>query len=238
MARLSSLQKAERVLRFVLSLRNPKISGVLIAHGFGPKDLDEVWTLFRAAAPVSFDIPQPAERVGVETGQQIRAWQRRWQPVITASLSRHLPDVAAAWRARLKQMRPWHPVMWALRFQTFYANLSSSAPGEAIRHGQEAIKLLAERGLTPEVVGDLSALITKFTSPDFDITAPERQQQLPGATPDIEEAIDRLWAWYLEWSQVARSRIDDGRVLRQAGFRSGDRRSKPVRRKAGSAAPR
>ncbi len=238
MARLSSLQKAERVLRFVLSLRNPKISGVLVAHGFGPRDLDEVWSLFRAAAPVSFDPPQPADRTGAETEQQIRAWQRRWQHVITASLSRHLPDVAAEWRARVRRLRPSHPVMWALRFQTFYANLSSSAPGEAIRHGQEAVKLLAERGLTPEVVGDLRALITKFTSPDFDITAPGQQQQMPDTTPDIEQAIDRLWAWYLEWGQVARSQIDDGRLLRQAGFLSGDRRSKPVRRKAGSSAPR
>jgi hypothetical protein len=34
----------------------------------------------------------------------------------------------------------------------------------------------------------------------------------------IEEAERTLWAWYLEWSAIARQVIQDGRLLREMGF--------------------
>lgn len=234
MARLSSLQKAERVLRFVLSLRNPKISGILVAHGFGPKDLDEVWTLFRATAPVSFAPPQPIDTGFPDAHDQVQAWQRRWRRVISASLERHVPLTAAVWRARTKTVHPSMPIPWAMTFLSFYDSLhsaagspSGSAPDTAATEARAALEILSTRGLTPQVVDELRAMITTIQSlPSGHLPAQE-----PEATPDIDQAIGELWAWYLEWGQVLRTQAGDGRILRQAGFLSGDRRTKPVRRK-------
>ena len=225
MARLSSLQKAERVLRFVLSLRNPKISGVLVAHGFGPKDLDEVWSLLRATAPVSFAPLPPVVTRPAEAEEQVRAWQRRWTPVLTASLKRYAPTTAAVWRARTKIARPSMPVVWALAFLSFYDGLGST-PASITKEAGTALHVLSSRGLTPQVVDELRALTKTLQSLPVGNLSGE-----PEGTPDIEEAIGKLWAWYLEWGQVLRTQASDGRILRQAGFLSGDRRSKPVRRK-------
>jgi len=225
-ARLSSLQKAERVLRFVLSLRNPKISGVLVAHGFGPKDLDEVWTLLRATAPVSFAPLPPSVTGPAEAEQQVRAWQRRWTPVITASLRRHAPNTAAAWRDRPKIARSSLPVAWAMSFLLFYDALGSTPPDSIAKEVHTALHVLSSRGLTPQVVDELRTLTKTLQSLPVGNLSSE-----PEGTPDIEEAIGKLWAWYLEWGQVLRTQAGDGRILRQAGFLSGDRRSKPVRRK-------
>lgn len=229
MARLSSLQKAERVLRFVLALRNPKISGVLVAHGFGPADLDEVWTLFRAAAPVSFARPRPVDNQVDEARQRIRVWQRRWMPVIKASLSRHMPVVAEVWRSMEKA--PSEPTLWALSFVAFYDSMRASRTGHAGKEARAAIKLLAARGLGADVVEDLRVLTTILTTFPSGAKAARLRDAVPDTTPDNEEAIGKLWAWYLEWGRVVRTQVDDGRVLRQAGFLSGDRRAKPVRRK-------
>lgn len=225
MARLSSLQKVERVLRFVLSLRNPKISGILVAHGFGPKDLDEVWSLLRATAPVSFTPLPPEDTSWTEAEQRLRAWQRRWTPVITASLKRHAPTTAAVWRARAKIALPSMPLAWAQAFLPFYDGLGST-PASITKEARIALHVLSSRGLTPQVVDELRALTKPLQSlPVGNLSG------LPEGTPDIEEAIGKLWAWYLEWGHVLRTQAGDGRILRQAGFLSGDRRSKPVRRK-------
>jgi len=225
-ARLSSLQKVERVLRFVLSLRNPKISGILVAHGFGPKDLDEVWSLLRATAPVSFTPLPPENTNSAEAEQQVRAWQRRWAPVITATLQRHAPTTATVWRTHTQFARPSMPLTWALAFLSFYDALSSTPPPSIAKEARTAIQVLSSRGLTPQVVGELRAPTKTLQSLPVGNLA-----GLPEGTPDIEEAIGKLWAWYLEWGHVLRTQAGDGRILRQAGFLSGDRRSKPVRRK-------
>lgn len=226
MARLSSLQKAQRVLRFVLSLRNPKISGVLAAHGFGPDDLDEVWTLFQALAPVSF---VPARTRPNPTGDALRAiiaWRKRWQLVINACLTRHHPALADAWKARQRETLVAHPIPWAMAFASFHGWLSTRAASRM--SGRAALALLATRGLTPALVDELRGL----TDQAVGLPGSARAGDATAPTADIEEAIGRLWAWYLEWGEVVRTQVEDGRLLRQAGFLSGERRSKPKRRRA------
>ena len=39
-----------------------------------------------------------------------------------------------------------------------------------------------------------------------------------------EEAEGEMWAWYLEWSTIARTTISDGRLLQRLGF--GTRRAR------------
>lgn len=43
----------------------------------------------------------------------------------------------------------------------------------------------------------------------------DAQQQQSAAVADAEQ---KLWAWYLEWSRIARAVITDRRDLRQLGF--------------------
>src|SRR5690606_24103354 len=71
-----------------------------------------------------------------------------------------------------------------------------------------------KRGLTPALVGDIEALLAR-------LPALQRNAAPLGPTPEERQAAeDAMWGWYLEWSQIARVAIRDGRLLRQLGFSS------------------
>ena len=76
-----------------------------------------------------------------------------------------------------------------------------------------ALALLEERGVTEGVLSVARALLDGL----------EVNPEVPEESPVTQEALDRaereLWEWYLEWSQIARVAISDGRLLRRLGFR-------------------
>jgi hypothetical protein len=56
MARLTIGQKAERVLKFPLALRNPRIAAMLAQYNFTQADPDEGWDLLRNITRTRLDV--------------------------------------------------------------------------------------------------------------------------------------------------------------------------------------
>ena len=80
--------------------------------------------------------------------------------------------------------------------------------------GVKAAELLANRGMTPAVIAEARnflALLGKVAEPAVPLSVGEQKAELAGAE-------DAVWAWYLEWSQVARVAIKQRALLRQMGF--------------------
>src|SRR5262249_20389158 len=86
----------------------------------------------------------------------------------------------------------------------------------ALEGGDEQDKaargLLAERGLTPAVVDEARGLLTQIGADEEDSAAFEPNDE------ELAAADKALWAWYLEWSAVARTVIRDRRTLISLGF--------------------
>ena len=85
MAKTSAWGKAQRVLRFLLGLSNPRIAAAMVVHGFSEADLDEGWRLLRAGRPVRLDaLPPPVpEHRPLEP---LLEWEREWVPIARAAL--------------------------------------------------------------------------------------------------------------------------------------------------------
>lgn len=76
----------------------------------------------------------------------------------------------------------------------------------------EVRALLARRGLTPEIIAEARSNIATFS----DITKEDESTLFDQAADEAAEA--ELWAWYLEWSTIARTVITNRRHLRALGF--------------------
>jgi hypothetical protein len=96
--------KAQRVLRLLLALSNPRIAAAMVRHGFSKADLDEGSRLLRALHPMLLDavpLPEP-ERAPLEG---LFAWEHEWIPIARATLRRHFPTLhraASSRRSRTK----------------------------------------------------------------------------------------------------------------------------------------
>ena len=77
--------------------------------------------------------------------------------------------------------------------------------------GTQARALLAERGLTPEVVGDATGLLSSIAF--FSKTVTDDR------STEVRQAEEAMWQWYLEWSAIARQAISSHSILRSLGFR-------------------
>ncbi len=215
MAKLTTGQKAQRVIRFLLGMRRPRIAGTLFSYGFKQETLDEGWMLLRSlvgeklAAPTAPSAPDPT------LIERLDDWENKWFVLAEASLKRHHPGVRDA--VFLNLSRTSGPDV-AVSVSTFLQRFEALAAGNADE--QAAHALLVARGLSPEVVGSAKELldavgaIAEAPAPIIDEAA-------------IAAAEEAMWAWYLEWSAIARLAIKDGRQLRSLGFRSRSSSSEP-----------
>ena len=207
MPSLTLTDKSLRVLQFLQSLSLRRVGSAMAAIGFEDADLDEGWTLLRQVRSARF-----SKQVEVDPNHvhQLDAWENRWFPVASASLKRRFPEVHAALFLNLRQVEGIEAINSVDLFVERYTALASAADPAS----QGAVATLAKRGLTPQIVAEAEALLTKVTS--IDKTPP------PEPTAD-EQALDAqreaaMWAWYLEWTALARTVVSDRRLLRQMGF--------------------
>jgi hypothetical protein len=207
MAKTSAWAKAERVLRFLLALSNPRIVGVMVAHGFSEADLDEGWRLLRAVRPVRLE-PLPPTEPAQRSLERLLAWDSEWVPIARATLKRHFPKL----HERLfvhAVAREAHATI--LFLDSFFRTLDELARGGA--DGKKARKLLAQRGLSPQVVSAGRALLDEVKVPK-NWSVVER----PEDRSDWAERESALWSWYLEWGAIALRKVKDRNLLRQLGF--------------------
>jgi hypothetical protein len=69
--------------------------------------------------------------------------------------------------------------------------------------------------LTADVVGEAKKLLGALGS--VALVTPMPPVEL--VAEDFEQAETDLWAWYLEWSEIARTAIKQKQLLRALGFR-------------------
>ncbi len=217
MVRQTMSDKAERVLKFILALRNRRINSLLRAHGFGEADYKEGLQLLQAAIGPLLDFSVPEPDVEPKVIDLLDEWENKWFPIAQASLARRFPDVHKVVFNNLSQSQGPAVVVSVGTFVRRLDALGVHPDGSPDEGGLAARQLLERRGLTAKELAPVRALLKRAGSLE---DAPEPQ---PPSAPDTAAAEDALWAWYLEWSTIARNVISDGRLLNQLGFKKGGR---------------
>jgi hypothetical protein len=209
MAKMSPGAKAARVLTFLMGMRNPRIASAMAAHGFDESELDEGWSLLRAVGMLKVDpsAPSGGDRAGLE---ELDAWENRWFPIASAALERRWPAIHAHLFANLAQTEGLEVM---LGVQTLLERLDAMAAGAYGSDGAQAKSHIEARGLTAAVMDEARALLERLRKVAASPTA-----QLVTDTSTRMKAEHALWAWYLEWSRIARVAVTQRALLRQLGF--------------------
>jgi hypothetical protein len=204
MARLTIGQKSQRLLAFLMGLGNPQAGRALQPYGFDQAALDEGWTLLRRTAASHLDAPRPRQPTHDQIAR-LDAWENHWFPIATAVLQRHHSDVHEKVFHNLRQTEGKQVV---LSVGTFVERVD--ALGDATT--SPAVATLARHGLTAVVMDEARRMLAEVMQPP--IAAPPVDDE-PIVDPAAEDA---MWAYYLQWSAIARRAISDRRLLRQLGF--------------------
>ena len=207
MARLTIGQKAERVLKLLYGLRNPRVALLLAAYGFTKEDLDTGWSRLQALTKNRLDVHTPT--TDPKLYEELDAWENHWFPIASASLQYRHPKVHAWLFLNLSQTEGLEVVVSVAKFLERLAQLPKE---KGLENAAEAAQLLQKRGLTGAVVGQAEQLLTRLQQVGT-IKPPE-----PPSPEEQQAAEDALWAWYIEWSQIARTVVKDRRLLRELGF--------------------
>lgn len=230
MATLSVGQKAQRLLRFLMGLRHPVIAQIMASYGFTPADLEEGWALLRRQSATSLDALPAQAAAGPEAVAKLDAWENKWFPIAAATLARRAPEVHAWLFRNLSQTQGLAVVV---SVGTFVRRLEllgrPQVEGGLGEKGEAARKLLARRGLTPQAIEVAQGLLRELgTAPsERGGEGPSKEEQ----DAEAERAESEMWAWYQEWSTIARMAIADRSLLRLLGI------GRPGRRKGKGGAP-
>ncbi len=219
---LSLGDKATRVLRLLLGLRNQRIASAMALYGLRQEYIDEGWRLLQGLKSVKMDTP-PFGPNDAKVIEELDAWENRWFPVADATLSRRFPAVQARLFLNLSQTEGPQVVISVSTFVERWDQMGK-ADGPYGPEGPKAVDLLATRGLTQGVVEQARALLGSLrkAAPATPPPSPEDQRA------EAARAEDALWAWYLEWSRIARTAVKQRVLLHQLGFLSDHSSSEPT----------
>jgi hypothetical protein len=213
MSKLTIGQKAGRSLQFLLGVRNRRIAASLKQHGFGERDLANGWTLLSTLTTGRLNVTAPPAadpRLVVD----LDGWENKWFPITAATLASNYPDVHAHVFRNLAQTSGSEVVITVSTFLERIEGLAKpKEEGGLGREGRAARELLVKRGLTAAVIAEARDIIEKIGTIE-----PEEEAARFVPSEEDEAAERKLWAWYLEWSRIARVAITDRRLLRQLGF--------------------
>ncbi len=210
MAKLTLGDKIHRAVDFLLGVVDPRIASLLSPYGFNQLVVQLGWTLVQNASggrldTVTFTQPDPS------TLDEVDEFENKWFPIAKVTLDCNYPAVSEEVFLNLSQTEG--PAV-AISVSTLIRRLEALKAEDAGAERTAARALLAERGLTPEVVAAAKALVEKLgvveEPPEIDL----EQDRI-----DRDEAEEALWKWYLQWSTIARTVIKDKRLLRLLGFR-------------------
>jgi hypothetical protein len=205
-------EKGERVLRFLYGLRNRKIASALASRGFTKDELEEGFALLKGATTVALSL-LPTVAADPQVVTEIDTWENTWFPVVDATLARHYPEVHQKVFLNLSQTEGPAVIISVGTFVDRISALTKAEGGHG-PGGKEARKLLARRGLTPQVIAEAEELLEAVKNVEPQPEPPDLETQ----RETIAQAEQEMWAWYLEWSRIARTVIKDRAMLRQLGF--------------------
>jgi hypothetical protein len=211
MARLSLGDKATRVLKMLMGMRNARVTAALAAHGLTDADLQEGWKVLQGVSREKLDGYSGFVDAGLV--DRLDAWENRWFPIASATLERRFPAVHAQLFNRLSQTSG--PAV-AVSVGTFIARFDEMAAGGGSygEEGAAAKGVLETRGLTPSVLDQARTMLETVGS----IEAHASVTTVEENAAQLAKAEERLWGWYLEWSQIARIAVNQRVLLKQMGF--------------------
>ena len=208
-------EKVQRAFEFLMGMGDPRARRAIAGHGFTDADLDDGWARLMALSKVPVLI---GESPAAEALAALDAWENRWFPIIDAVLR---PTHAAAHELVFRNLRQTEGAQVLVSVQLMLDRLDTIArpksEGGLAEAGEQARAHHARRGVTGEVLDQARALLARVpqSRPDDD----------PIADPEARAAAEaHLWAWYLEWSGIARAVIKDRRILNALGFRGRGRK--------------
>jgi hypothetical protein len=208
MAKLGPAGKMRRVLEFLLGLRDDRVLSALLARGFSEADRAKGWDLLRALGTTQCVVRASTDNTALDS---LDAWRREWVPLLHVSLEHGFADVNAKLFHRIDTgSRP------SLEVVTVLLNRLDKLDRETDETIRAALAKLHDRGFTAERREQGKRLLRAAQS----FKPPE------GPDPEVRRATIRqaeaaLWAYYIEWSSLARTVIKDVRLLELLGFREG-----------------
>lgn len=206
MAKLTIGQKSMRVLKFLTGLRHPRVAAAIERYGFSDAQLKNGWELLSAVSRTRMGQVEPFRDPRVIS--QLDDFENIWFPIAKATLEHHYPDVAEILFRNLSQTEGLGVAVTVGMFLERIDQMEQGQ-GEFAENGHVAREVLRARGLDNATVAQAQALIEKLQS----------VREPPQATrEEAQKAEDALWAWYLEWSAIARIAVHDRRLLRAMGF--------------------
>ncbi len=216
MAKMSIGQKGDRVLTLLLALRNARIAGTLVRHGFTNTDLQEGWTLLRSVTRTRLDAPIDEAPVDNNALQALDEWENKWFVMTSATLQRRAPNVHDVLFRNLSQTEGVEVIVSVGTFLDRWVNIDKLVKDGGLGDdGKEAKKIMAKRGLTNAVIDEAKALVGKLRKVDGPLPDLEK---IEAEEANFEKAERELWAWYLEWSAIARNAIKQRSLLKKLGF--------------------
>ncbi len=210
-------QKSVRVLKLLRGISRPRVFGALAPHGFQVADLEEGWSLLRRASETRLDVvPVPSAPAGVY--EELDAFENKWFPICKAALDRSYPKVSERVFLNLRQTSGLEVSVSVSTFVRRVRDLEQGGSGD----DSAARDLLARRGLSEAVLGAAEGLLKS-------LEVEPRAPAVPSPNPqDVLAAEEAMWAWYLEWSIIARQAVHDRRLLRSLGFLTATGNEVPV----------
>jgi hypothetical protein len=209
MSRLSIGEKAERLLKLLGGLRDARVQDVLAAYGFTEADYDEGWELLRGVVGARLKaLPTPVKNR--EDLTRLDQLENRWFPIASATLARRFPAIHERVFRNLTQTEGEEVI---LSMGTFVSRVEELEGANAPAEAKAARELLTKRGLTPAVIAEAKELLTRLQKIQ---PAPVVDETALAAARD--EAVTKMWNYYLEWSEIVRSTVSGRTLLRQLGF--------------------
>ena len=238
MAKKSLTEKAQRMLQFLLALKNKAIAQYLMRYGFTQQTLDEGWALFQAVVGTTFDgtAPQPPDPKDLAL---LDDWENRWYPIAFATLEAHFPAVQARVFLNLSQTEGPQLVP---NITTLLERICALEADGATDEDKAARALLNKRGLTHESIEEAQTILARLQTLELagEDHEDHEDDEEPEQAAEDQANEDAMWTFYKEWSAISRAVIKSRKHLKLLGFltnKDAPKSAPPAQPPADSAAP-
>jgi hypothetical protein len=214
MAKFKSGPRLRRLAGFLLALREPQVAKHLRRSGFKETNLREGAQLLAAALQGRLDgAPIKDEKASLR--KELKLFAREWLSVVRHALERHYPEVTE----RLLEGLGWTEGADTANLVTILLQRVGQLDDPTGSYGEDgprARAVLAERGLTAEVITEIRNKVEGIGA--FNGSLDDAEVDPAALRADLRKAEEAAWAWYLEWGGIARAVITDKAALYRLGF--------------------